>query len=113
MTSRMTHGIRWKVFALAAVTINVIAFFMVRLAPRPAVEFGAALDVAVTVPALYLLLIVRAGAMPAGSVVPVCLLGFVRATYFALAVGGARSGLRAGAGVVPGTLRVGAALHAW
>ena len=60
----MTHVIRWRVFALAAVAINLVAFLMVRVAPRPAVEVGAALDVAVTVPALYFLLIVRGGVMP-------------------------------------------------
>ena len=87
MTSRMTHGIRWKVFALAAVTINLIAFCMARLAPRPAVEVGAALDVAVTVPALYFLLIVRGGAMPAISVLPVCLVGILRATYLVQGIG--------------------------
>ena len=96
MTSPMTHGIRWKVFALAAVAINLIAFLMVRLAPRPAVEFGAALDVAVTVPALYFLLIVRGGVMPAISVLPVCLLGILRATYLAQGIGWARPAVGAG-----------------
>ena len=60
----MNSAIRWKVFAAAAVAINLIAFLMVRLAPRPAVEAGAALDVAVTIPALYFLLIVRGGVQP-------------------------------------------------
>ena len=68
---------------------------MVRLAPRPAVEFGAALDVAVTVPALYFLLIVRGGAMPAISVLPVCLLGMLRATYLAQGIGWARPAVAA------------------
>lgn len=44
---------------------------------------GAAFDVVITVPALYLLLIVRAGLQPAISVAPLCLLGLLRATYLA------------------------------
>ena len=107
MTSRMTHGIRWKVFALAAVTINLIAFCMVRLAPRPAVEFGAALDVAVTVPALYFLLIVRGGAMPAISVLPVCLVGILRATYLVQGIGWARPVVGAGVEIALAALIVG------
>ncbi len=107
MTSRMTLGMRWKVFALAAVTIHLIAFWMVRLAPRPAVEFGAALDVAVTVPAVYYLLIVRGGAMPLASVAPVCLLGILRATYLAQGIGWARPVVGAGVEIALAVLIVG------
>ena len=70
----MTSALRWRVFVFAAIAINLIAFLMVRLAPRPAVGIGAALDVAVTVPALYWLAgdprrIAAAGI--AGAAVPV------------------------------------------
>jgi hypothetical protein len=78
------------VFAAAAVAINLIAFLMVRLAPRPAVEAGAALDVAVTIPALYFLLIVRGGVQPSITVLPLCLLGVLRATYLAQGIAWAR-----------------------
>jgi hypothetical protein len=90
MASHVTHAIRWKVFALAAVAINLVAFLMARLAPRPAVEFGAAVDVAVTVPALYFLLIVRGGMQPLASLLPLCLLGILRATYVAPGIAWAR-----------------------
>ena len=83
----MTATIRWRVFAAAAVAINLVALLMVRMVPRPAVEVGAAMDVAVTVPVLYFLLMVRGGAMPVISVLPLCLLGILRATYLAPGIG--------------------------
>jgi hypothetical protein len=79
----MTSAIRWRIFACAAIAINGLAFFLVRIAPRPAVGMGAAFDVAVTVPLLYFLLIVRGGVQPLISILPLCLLGLVRATYLA------------------------------
>jgi hypothetical protein len=113
MTFQMTHGVRWKVFALAAVTINLIAFWMVRLVPRPAVEFGAAVDVAVTVPALYFLLIVRGGAIPLVSVLPVCLVGILRATYLAQGIGWARPVVGAGVEIALAALIVGRVRRGW
>jgi hypothetical protein len=103
----MTHAIRCRVFALAAVAINLVAFLMVHLAPRPAVEVGAALDVAVTVPALYFLLIVRGGVMPLISLLPVCLLGMLRATYLAPGTGSARPAAAAGVELALAALIVG------
>jgi hypothetical protein len=103
----MTQVIRWRVFALAAVAINLAAFLMVRVAPRPAVEVGAALDVAVTVPVLYFLLIVRAGVMPLISMLPVCLLGMLRATYLAPGTGWARPAVGAGVELALAALIVG------
>ena len=103
----MTHVVRWRVFALAAVAINLVAFLMVRVAPRPAVEIGAALDVAVTVPALYFLLIVRGGVMPLISMLPVCLLGMLRATYLAPGTGWARPAVAAGVELALAALIVG------
>jgi hypothetical protein len=91
----MTSAIRWRVFVFAAVAINLIAFLMVRVAPRPAVGIGAALDVSVTVPALYFLLVVRGGLQPLVSILPLCLLGLVRATYLAPGIAGARPALGA------------------
>ena len=94
-------------FALAAVAINLVAFLMVRLAPRPAVEVGAAVDVAVTVPALYFLLIVRGGVMPLISMLPVCLLGMLRATYLAPGTGWARPAVGGGVELALAALSVG------
>ena len=91
----LAHHHRWRVFACAALAINAICFALVRLIPRPEVAFGAALDVSVTVPALYLLLIVRAGLAPAFSVVPLCLLGLLRATWLAPGVDAARPAVSA------------------
>ncbi len=56
---------------------------MVRVAPRPVVGIGAALDVAVTVPALYFFLVIRGGLQPLISLLPIFLLGLLRATYLA------------------------------
>jgi hypothetical protein len=103
----MTVGMRWKVFALAAVGINLIAFLMVRLVGRPAVEFGAAMDVAITVPALYFLLLVRGGVTPAISMLPVCLLGILRATYLVQGMGWARPAAGAAVEIVLVALIVG------
>src|SRR5260370_34642078 len=94
----MTSAIRWRVFAVAAMAINLVEFLMVRLVPRPAVGIGAALDVAVTVPVLYFLLIVRGGGMPLISVLPLCLLGILGATVLAPGIGWARPAVGAGAG---------------
>jgi hypothetical protein len=79
----LTRQHRWLIFLGAALAINVLSFTLVRLIPRPAVAIGAAFDVAITVPALYLLLIVRAGLAPLVSALPLCLLGLLRATWLA------------------------------
>jgi hypothetical protein len=79
----MAPALRWRWFALAAVTVNLLVFLLVRAMPRPAVQFGSAVDVAVTVPLLYFLLIVRGGLQPIISVLPLFLLGALRATYLA------------------------------
>src|SRR5689334_21286035 len=109
----MTNVVRWRVFALAAVAINLVAFLMVRVAPRPAVEVGAALDVAVIVPALYFLLIVRGGVMPMISMLPVCLLGMLRATYLAPGTGWVRPAVSAGVDLVLAVLIVGRIRRGW
>jgi hypothetical protein len=93
----MTAAFRWRAFACAAIGVNLVAFVMVRTASRPAVEIGAALDVAVTVPALYFLLVVRGGLQPLVSLVPLCLLGLVRATYLEPHLAWARPALAAAA----------------
>src|SRR4051794_21926596 len=90
MIHTMSTALRWKLFAFAAIGINLAAFLAVRAVPRPAVGYGAALDVAVTVPALYFFLIVRAGIQPLVSIVPLLLLGTLRATYFAPGIAAAR-----------------------
>jgi hypothetical protein len=93
----MTSALRWRVFVFAAIAINLIAFLMVRLAPRPAVGIGAALDVAITVPALYWMLVVRGGLQPLVTLAPLCLLGLVRATYLAPGIARARPAVGAAA----------------
>jgi hypothetical protein len=93
----MSSAFRWRVFAFAAVAINLIAFLMVRIAPRPAVGLGAALDVAVTVPALYFFLVIRGGLQPVVSVLPLCLLGLLRATYLAPQIAWTRPAVAASA----------------
>jgi hypothetical protein len=95
----MTSALRWRVFVFAAIFVNLIAFLMARLVPRPAVGIGAALDVAVTVPALYWVLVVRGGLQPLMSLAPLCLLGLVRATYLAPGIAWARPAVGAAAEV--------------
>uniref|UniRef100_Q02BH1 Uncharacterized protein n=1 Tax=Solibacter usitatus (strain Ellin6076) TaxID=234267 RepID=Q02BH1_SOLUE len=93
----MSSALRWRAFAFAAVAINLIAFLMVRVAPRPAVGIGAALDVAVTVPALYFFLVIRGGLQPLVSLLPLCLLAVVRATYLAPQIAWTRPAVAASA----------------
>ena len=98
----MTSAFRWRLFLAAAVSINGIAFLMVRALPRTAVGIGAAADVAVTdvavtVPLLYFLLIVRGGLQPFVSLLPVCLLSLFRATYLAPGANPARPAIAAAA----------------
>jgi len=84
----LTRSHRWTSFLGAALFVNALCLAMVRLRPGPQVALGATLDL--TIPALYFLLIVRAGLAPAVSVLPVCLVGLLRATYLAPALGSAR-----------------------
>jgi hypothetical protein len=81
--SQTSGGLRFSVWLAAALSINLIALLVTRTINRPAVTFGCAFDVAVTVPALYYWLVVRAGALPAVSMVPLCLLALLRATFVA------------------------------
>lgn len=96
----------WRTFLGAAFATNALCFALVRLIPRAQVEFGAALDVAITVSALYLLLIVRAGLAPAITVAPLFLLGLLRATWLAPGFGVARPLISAAAEIAIGTLLV-------
>jgi hypothetical protein len=93
----MSSALRWRAFAVAAVAINLIAFLMVRIAPRPVVGIGAALDVAVTVPALFFFLVIRGGLQPLISLLLLCLFGLVRATYLAPQIAWARPAVAASA----------------
>ena len=90
---------RWQAFWCAALFVNLVAFWMVRTVPKPAVSMGAAFDVAVTVPVLYFLLVVRAGLQPLVTMLPLCLLALLRASYLAPGLAGARPILSAGAEV--------------
>jgi hypothetical protein len=93
----LSRSFRWRAFLSAAFAINMVCMLLVRASGRPAVGIGAAVDMAVTVPALYFLLIVRAGLQPAISLVPFCLIGLLRATYFAPELAFARTAISAGA----------------
>jgi len=74
---------RLEIWLAAAIAINAIAFLMTRAVHHPAVAAGAAMDVAITVPALYFWLVVRAGVQPPATLIPLCLLAMLRATYIA------------------------------
>jgi hypothetical protein len=89
--------LRFAVWLAASLSINAIAFLATRIVHRPAVAFGCAFDVAVTVPALYYWLVVRAGVLPAASMIPLCLMALLRATFVAPGVAWARPALGAGA----------------
>lgn len=90
-------GLRFGVWLAAAIGVNAVAFLATRLVHRQAVAFGCAFDVAVTVPALYYWLVVRAGVLPAVSMIPLCLLALLRATFVAPGVAWTRPALAAGA----------------
>lgn len=85
MTVASSNGRAWRfpVWFCAAVAINLLAFWLPRTMHRSAVAAGAAFDVAVTVPALYFWLVVSAGLQPRASLIPLCLVGLLRATYVA------------------------------
>lgn len=74
---------RFELWLLAAALVNLVALAVRRGAHPPAVLWGAAFDVAVTVPVLYFLLVVRGRIQPAVSLIPLCLLALLRATYVA------------------------------
>jgi hypothetical protein len=74
---------RFEIWLVLAIAINAIAFLMMRAVHRPLVAYGAACDIAITVPALYFWLVVRPGVQPAVTMLPVCLLALLRAAYAA------------------------------
>jgi hypothetical protein len=86
---------RFAAWLAAALSINLIALLATRTIHRPAVALGAAFDVAVTVPALYYWLVVRAGVLPAVSMIPLCLVALLRATFVAPGVAWTRPALGA------------------
>ena len=75
---QLTPALRWRVFACACIAINLVAFLMVPLAPRPAVGIGAAF-----------------GLQQLISLLPLCLLGLLRATYLAPQITWARPAVAA------------------
>ena len=97
MTTRTETGgaVRFAAWLAAALCVNLIAFYAARTINRPVVAMGAAFDVAVTVPALYYWLVVRAGVLPAVSMVPLCLVALLRATFVAPGVAWTRPALGA------------------
>ncbi len=76
-----THG--FGVWLGLAVLVNAVAFAATHLTHRPEVAYGAAFDVAVTVPALYYVLVVRSGRQSALTMLPLCVLALLRAMYVA------------------------------
>lgn len=70
----------WLVFAFL---VNAIAVIVPRLVSRPTVAYAAAFDVAVTVPVAYYVFVVRSGAQPALTIVPLGVLALLRALYVA------------------------------
>ena len=70
----------WLFLALA-LSINVIDPQLARSFARPAVNWAAAFDLAVVVPALYFFLVVRGGIQPVSTMLPLCLLALFRATW--------------------------------
>ena len=99
MTARRESwgGVRFAVWLAASIGINAVALLATRMVHRPAVAFGCAFDVAVTVPALYYWLVVRAGVLPVVSMIPLCLMALLRATFVAPGVAWTRPALGAGA----------------
>ncbi|HTS29380.1 MAG TPA: hypothetical protein VMH81_26100 [Bryobacteraceae bacterium] len=83
----MSAALRWRLFLAAALGINLTAFFLAHQVAKPPVAYGAAFDVAVTVPLLYFWLVVRAGLQPAITLVPLFLVALIRATYVAPGLG--------------------------
>ena len=73
---------RFELWLAAALAINIISMRIAAHYPRP-IAYGAAFDVAVTVPALYFWMVVRAGIRSLATLIPLCLLAFWRATYVA------------------------------
>ena len=70
----------WLFLALA-LSINFIDPQLARSFARPAVNWAAAFDLGVVVPALYFLLVVRGGIQPVSTMLPLCLLALFRATW--------------------------------
>jgi hypothetical protein len=70
----------WFAIALLA---NAIAAAATHFTPRPEIAAAAAFDVAVTVPAIYYLFVVRPGAQPAITLVPLLALATLRGLYIA------------------------------
>lgn len=68
-------------FVGLAILVNVLASAAARISPSPTVEFAAALDMTVTVSALYYWLVVRPGLRPKASLLLVALMGITRAAF--------------------------------
>jgi hypothetical protein len=74
---------RFQLWLAATLTINALAFYTARGALPIQVRWGLSFDVAVTVPALYFLLVVRGRVKPVVTLIPICLAALLRATYIA------------------------------
>jgi hypothetical protein len=70
----------WLFLGLA-LSINIIDPQLARTISKPPVGIAAAFDMAVVVPALYFWLVVKSGIQPLATMIPVCLLALLRATW--------------------------------
>jgi hypothetical protein len=72
---------RLQLWLAATLTVNALALYLAR-GPLPTqVRWGLSFDVAVTVPVLYFLLVVRGRVQPVVTLIPICLVALFRATY--------------------------------
>jgi hypothetical protein len=74
---------RLQLWLAATLTVNALALYGARGALPIQVRWGLSFDVAVTVPLLYFLLVVRGRVQPVVTLIPVCLVALLRATYVA------------------------------
>ena len=74
---------RLQLWLAATLTVNALAFYAARGALPIQVRWGLSFDVAVTVPLLYFLLVVHGRIQPVVTLIPICLVALLRATYVA------------------------------
>jgi hypothetical protein len=83
LTRKSWASRRFELWLATALAINTVAWVVSLRLHRPAALYGAAFDVAVTVPALYFWMVVRSGLRSAATLIPLCALAVWRATYVA------------------------------
>jgi len=81
MVSRRPNPV--LLFGAVAVFINVVLFFLLRYYSSRTVMTGSCADLLVTLPAAYYFIVIRSGAQPLITIIPVILSGLLRVTYIA------------------------------